>query len=377
MAEFKEWKEGFETRPCSSFVQHSSPKQCTNYLTYYYYCNRTGRYDYKRKGVRSLKLQGSSKLGYHCTAYMRVRQYKSGLVEAEVCDYHLHEKKLAHLPLNESTRKMIVAKLHEGVAISSMLDYIHDNVQVQIGHRELVNRQDIRNICYQCNIEGIKLHPDDSKSVTLWVESINTQCEDNSNNPEILFKPQGIESYEGLGKHDFAICIQTPFQRDMLIEFGPDVICMDSTHGTNGYDFNLITVLVLDEYGEGTPVGWMICNSEDATALSLFMGKIKERFGDIRTKVFMSDDAENFYKAWKSIFKVDDTRKLLCAWHIDKSWRKGLQNHVESKEKQAEVYHHLRVLLAEADAGLFQLRLQQFISWLLDSKDNEMSKFLE
>ena len=50
---------------------------------------------------------------------------------------------------------------------------------------------------------------------------------------------------------------------------------------------------------------------------------------------------------------------------------------MESKEKQAEVYHHLRVLLGEADVGLFQLRLQQFISWLLDSKDNEMSKFLE
>ena len=99
-------------------------------------------------------------------------------------------------------------------------------------------------ICHQYNIEGIKLHPDDSKSNSLWVESINTQCKDNSNNPVLLFKPQGIES---LGKDDFAICMQTPFQRDILNEFGPDVICMDSTHGTNGYDFNLITVLLLDE----------------------------------------------------------------------------------------------------------------------------------
>ena len=141
---------GFETRSCSSL-------QCPNYLAYYYYCNHTRKYDHKGKGVR-LKLQGSSRLGYHCTAYMRVRQYTSGLVEAEVCDYHLHEKKLAHLPLNESTRKMIVAKLHEGVAISSILDYIRDNVQEQVGHRELANHQDIRNICHQYNI---KLHPND------------------------------------------------------------------------------------------------------------------------------------------------------------------------------------------------------------------------
>ena len=380
MAEFVEWKEAFETKSSSSFVLHCSPKQCANYLTYYYYCNRTGKYDHKGKGARSLKLQGSSKLGSHCTAYMRVRQYTSGLVEAEVCDHHLHEKQLAHLPLDDSTRKMIVAKLHEGVTISSILDFIRNNVQEQIGRRELVNRQDIHNICHQYNIEGIKFHPDDSKSVSLWVEGINTECEDSGDNPVLLFKPQGIESHDDLGKDDFAIAIQTPFQRDMLAKFGPEVICMDSTHGTNAYDFNLITVLVLDEYEEGIPVGWMICNRKDAKALSLFMAKIKERCGDICTKVFMSDDAENFYNAWKSIFTVDGTRKLLCAWHIDKSWRKGLQNHLESKEKQAEVYHHLRVLLTETDTSSFQLRLQQFISWLMASygdEDNGMSKFME
>jgi hypothetical protein len=29
---------------------------------------------------------------------------------------------------------------------------------------------------------------------------------------------------------------------------------MDPTHGTNAYDFNLITVLVMDGFGEGIPV---------------------------------------------------------------------------------------------------------------------------
>ena len=27
-------------------------------------------------------------------------------------------------------------------------------------------------------------------------------------------------------------------------------VCTDATHGTNMYDFNLITVLVVDEFGE-------------------------------------------------------------------------------------------------------------------------------
>ncbi len=38
---------------------------------------------------------------------------------------------------------------------------------------------------------------------------------------------------------------------------------MDTTHGTNMYDFNLLSVVVLDEYGEGIPVAWMISSRED------------------------------------------------------------------------------------------------------------------
>ena len=34
-------------------------------------------------------------------------------------------------------------------------------------------------------------------------------------------------------------------------QYGNNVICMDATHGTNMYDFQLITVLVIDSLGEG------------------------------------------------------------------------------------------------------------------------------
>jgi len=78
----------------------------------------------------------------------------------------------------------------------------------------------------------------------------------------------------------------------------------------------------------------------------------------------MSDDANNFYNAWKEVFTVSDTEKLLCAWHINKCWRKGLHQHVVTSIEQANIYHHLRVLLAETDISLFRQRLQQFISWL-------------
>ena len=39
--------------------------------------------------------------------------------------------------------------------------------------------------------------------------------------------------------------------REMYQQYASSVICIDSTHKTNVYDFKLVTVMVIDEYGEG------------------------------------------------------------------------------------------------------------------------------
>ena len=358
----------------SSFVLQSSPKQRDNYIIYYYYCNRTGTFTSRGNGKRSLKQQGTSKLGGYCTAYIRVKEYECGKVEAEICDHHMHEKKLVHLPLSDSVRKMIAAKLQDGVSVSSILDFIRDNVEGQLGRRELITHQDICNIRHQYNIEGIKFDADDAKSVSLWVQYFNSYCV--NDNPVLLYKSQGTEpdgDLKDLNKDDFIICVQTPFQADMLREFGSEAVCVDSTHGTNVYDFKLITVIVLDELGEGIPVAWMISNREDALALMPFFRKIKQKCGDISAKVFMSDDADNFYNAWKSTFTVANTKKLICAWHVDRSWRRSLQKHINTVSDQANVYHYLQVLLTEKNINAFHQTLQQFVSWL--SEREELGSF--
>ena len=95
----------------------------------------------------------------------------------------------------------------------------------------------------------------------------------------------------------------------------------------------------------------------------------KVRYRDISTNMFMSDDQDNFYNGSKGVFTVTNNRKLICSWHIDKSWRKGLHTHISVKSKQAEVYHHLRVLLGETSEAVFRQRLHQFTSWLRDDAD--------
>ena len=106
----------------------------------------------------------------------------------------------------------------------------------------------MRNIQHCYNIEGISRHANDLTSVCSWVEELSSL----PYNPVLVFKPQGtpqLPSMENISVNNFVLGIQTEFQRDMLKKFGNSCICMDGTHGTNVYDFNLITILVIDKYG--------------------------------------------------------------------------------------------------------------------------------
>ena len=47
-----------------------------------------------------------------------------------------------------------------------------------------------------------------------------------------------------LSENDFVLAIKTPLQADMTIKLSTNkVICVDGPHGTNGYDFTVITVM--------------------------------------------------------------------------------------------------------------------------------------
>ena len=65
------WKTDFEKTSNSTFVLHSAPNNLADHQCYYIYCNRSGTYNSRGKGKRSLQLQGSSKIGRHCIAYIR------------------------------------------------------------------------------------------------------------------------------------------------------------------------------------------------------------------------------------------------------------------------------------------------------------------
>ena len=69
----------------------------------------------------------------------------------------------------------------------------------------------------------------------------------------------------------------------------------------------ICTTLLSDEFGEGIPVWWAISNRE---AVSLQPLKIKCT-GSIKSQRFMSDDAQQYYKAGSGVFDTIGTKNLL------------------------------------------------------------------
>jgi len=181
-------------------------------------------------------------------------------------------------------------------------------------------RHDIHNIKAEFNISCTQKDVNDHTSVDAWVEELNAMNEDS---PVLLYKGQGNEPPDNipyLTRSDFLLCMQTVTQRRFMLEFGyGNIVCLDSTHSTTQYKFLLVTVMVVDDFGEGNPVAFMISNREDEAALTAFFQSIKSRLPPAESyhaSHVMTDDASQYYNAWIAVFGPAD--KKLCTWHIDK-----------------------------------------------------------
>jgi len=286
-----------------------------------------------------------------------------------------HEKKLCHLTLASSERQQIAGKLLQGVPPSRILQDIRASLTSDVERVHLTSRQDISNVknLFGITVSGtsevVQTRMSDATSVHAWVQSCQAL---GSTNPVLLHKQQG-EEFAGLHKDDFALLIMTPVQKLMLEKFGNDRICVDSTHGMTGHDFELTSVLVIDEFEEGFPSVFLLSSCTDARTLAVCLQRLKEVVGSFRPLVFMSDDAPAFYNAWSSVMGPVD-KCLLCTWHVDRAWNGKLCS-VRDAEKRANVYKALRACHTQLDTNKFNTCLTNLLEQL--STDEETKTFGE
>ncbi|GFS72853.1 uncharacterized protein NPIL_603981 [Nephila pilipes] len=85
----------------------------------------------------------------------------------------------------------------------------------------------------------------------------------------------------------------------------------------------------------------------------------------------MTDDTESFLNAWRTVFGVPE-KKLLCTWHVDRSWRRSIVKLIKKPENQIQAYKVVRCLLMEIEEEAFYIMLQEALK-----NFNETDKFRE
>lgn len=128
------------------------------------------------------------------------------------------------------------------------------------------------------------------------------------------------------------------FQCDMLMKFVGNGICCDSMYGINVYDFFLIIIYVVDEFGEGILVVWCLLSYEDFISMVIFFFEIKKNCGFVESVFFMSDMVNQFFNVWVGVMEGKRLIKFFCMWYVDKVWKEELRKKVGNVFFEGEIY---------------------------------------
>ena len=193
----------------------------------------------------------------------------------------------------------------------------------------------------------------------------------------LLYKPIGSDLVVGDSKireltdfdNLFMLAIQTKEQRERLVAGASTILCIDATHGTNQYGFQLLNLIVPDEFGKGYPVGHFICNRMDDKVQHFFFSAIRERCPNLDLHCVMTDDD---YSSWNALVSVfgNSIKHLLCHWHVLRAWSRKLNSlvgRVGNNNLYDEMFASLRTLYLAHTQSEFQILVDGFCKKYLKS----------
>ena len=113
----------------------------------------------------------------------------------------------------------------------------------------MISKQDISNIKQKLIDSSIRRHEDVVTSVHLIVNELREEPYD----PVLVYNPHysNTPDFAKLPDDVFMLAIQTEWQKEVYMKYASSILCIDSTHGTNAYQFKVITCIVPDEFGKG------------------------------------------------------------------------------------------------------------------------------
>lgn len=379
MEEFKAWKECMEGKELVSFVKDRGVRKLVRGRKILFRCHRSGFVKRQGRGIRLEKK--TCKIGAVCPARMEVLWKDDGSISLTWHKSHFgHEFDMNFLRLTATERGMIETRLKNHETLDSILDDVRESLTKpsDFSRIHLLEKKDLWNMLRKVDFKNRHAHAVDSISVDVLVETLRKRGD---KDPILFYKPQDkpcacTDPQCCLDDSDFMIVISTPYQREELAHFLDHKAFIDSTHGTNEYDFQLTALGSVDSAGVGVPVAFCISNRVTENFMKQFFRILKDnlRKDSSSSKVFMSDMANEFYNAWKDVFGECEN-VFYCAWHVDKRWREKTKEKVKGLTKQAEVYRALITLRNITDREWFDVDSLAFREMI--KQDPDTLPFLE
>ncbi|XP_025017185.1 uncharacterized protein LOC107364685 [Tetranychus urticae] len=332
--EFQTWKNQIEKETHSFYIKRTMLKDKKIWFT----CNRSGNFVSKATGKRHIKIQGSRKTGKNCPSSIFLSELNDGRLSVRFVKTHVgHNQELKHLDIPKEDKIQIASLLSDGIPKQVVLEKIRNTWNEDDSQRvHLTTNKDLVNIANQMGLaSNIKRDKNDLVSVESWIEEMHSFDID----PIIIYECDDENK-------TFMLGISTLAQRYMLEKFGKDIVAIDSTHGTNNYDFQLTTLMVVDENRNGFPVAFFYSSHVDASSCITFFESLKKVCNVQRPNVFMSDDFPGYYNAWVEVFEQPN-HHLLCTWHVFRNWNKhltGIRDLALRQKVKSDIFHLQKVL---------------------------------
>ncbi|XP_044766766.1 uncharacterized protein LOC123322812 [Coccinella septempunctata] len=362
--EFEKWKKEMEKQTSAFFrktCSHNDPRN--GFKKFKFFCNRSGYYQPKGKGVRRIKTQ-SLKIGGICPAEIDVVVYDDGKHFVKYVKTHCgHKNDFQDLHLSKDQKESIAVKIAAGVPYRIILDEVRDSLKsdTKLERAQLISRKDLYNIAKCFQVENELKVPVDGLSIEEWVKEMNLR------GSVIYYKLKGsfCNLYINLRDDDFVIIIMNQCQLEILLKYASKCVCIDRTHFLNNDQMELISILVVDDEQKGFPCAFLISNRIDDETISIFYTCIRAKIGkSLETTTFMSDIDSIFYSSWLEVMGTPYSR-FFCPWHVEKSWRDIIQK-IKSSSRQSEAFEHLKFLQQIEDAEDFDDSLDEFLEvWTL------------
>ncbi|XP_063913770.1 uncharacterized protein LOC135130334 isoform X2 [Zophobas morio] len=333
---FAEWKEHTEKKLKSFYMLNATCGKSTLGKVYYYECHRSNLDKFESKcKLRTPKLSGSIKINGACPSRIRKQTYiGSSRVSVTFTSTHYgHQLELKCQPLSATEKTTIINQIKSGVS----QDHIIEKAR-------------------EINEEVAEWNSGDRKNV-------------------VIYKKPG-EKYEGLHDSDFVLAYINKEMEYMLQTYGCNIICMDATHGTNPYNYELTTILILDDENIGYPTVFLISNRKDKIIQEVLLTELKRTTSTISPKYFMSDDTNIYFDAWTKIMG-NSPQRLLCTWHIKKNWTIQSKAKISNKEVCNKVQKDLEKLLKEVEEKEFLRLTEELFDYLRQQNEEAFLDYLQ